>query len=46
MEVESLNLIFWGIIELWIVALGVPIVQKVVVYQVPTPALRKNNIIG
>lgn len=35
------NLIFWGIIELWVVALGVSIVEKVVVYQVPTPALKE-----
>ena len=38
------NLIFWGIIELWIVALGVPVVQEVVVHQVPTPALREENV--
>ena len=38
------NLIFWGIIELWIVALGVPVVQEVVVHQVPTPALMEENV--
>lgn len=38
------NLIFWGIIELWIVPLGVPVVQKVVVHQVPSPALMEENV--
>jgi hypothetical protein len=38
--VSSRYLIFWSIVELGIVALGIPVVQQVVVHQVPAPALR------
>ena len=33
------HLVFWGIVELRVVSLRVPIVQQVVVHQVPAPAL-------
>ena len=35
------NLIFGSIVQLWVVALGVAVVQQVVVDQVPTPALQE-----
>ena len=36
-----MNLIFGSIVQLWVVALGVAVVQEVVVDQVPTPALQE-----
>ena len=35
------NLIFGSIVQLWVVALRVAVVQEVVVDQVPTPALQE-----
>ena len=39
MSTTTAYLIFGCIIELWIVPLGVPVVQQVVVDQIPAPAL-------
>ena len=42
--VVCLCLIFRSIVQLRIVALRVPVVQQVVIHQVPAPALHSNSI--